>query len=119
MVAAIQVAMVAMAAAILAVTVAILVVMVVILVVMVAILVVTVAILVVTVAILVVMAAVILNLTVLTPINPQVQKAGKIEVMGTLLRILNMKVAEVGEKGEFQMEVMLQMMKISNPFLLK
>jgi len=26
-------------------------------------------------------------------------------------------VAEVGEKGEFQMEVMLPMMKISNPFL--
>jgi hypothetical protein len=46
-----------------------------------------------------------------------VQKVGKIEVMGTLLRILNMKVAGVGEKGEFQMEVMLLMMKISNPFL--
>ena len=62
-------------------------------------------------------AVTILNLIVLTQINPQVQKVGKIEVMGTLLRILNMKVAEVGERGESQMEVMLQMMKISNPFL--
>ena len=76
----------------------------------------TVAIQVATVAIQVATVA-ILNLIVLIPINPQVQKVGKIEVMGTLLRILNMKVAEVEEKGESQMEVMLQMMKISNPFL--
>ena len=82
----------------------------------VAIMVATAAIQVVTVAIAVATAA-ILSLIVPIPINPQVQKVGKIEVMGTLLRILNMKVAEVEEKGESQMEVMLQMMKISNPFL--
>jgi hypothetical protein len=82
-----------------------------------AITVVTVAITAVTVAITAVTAAAILNLILLIPINPLVQKVGKIEVMGTLLRILNMKVAGVGEKGEFQMEVMLLMMKISNPFL--
>ncbi len=68
-------------------------------------------------ALIVVTAAAILNLIPLIPINLLVQKVGKIEVMGTLLRILNMKVAGVGEKGEFQMEVMLLMMKISNPFL--
>ena len=62
--------------------------------------------------------AAIQNLIILIPINPLEQKVGKIEVMGILLRILNMKAAEVGEKGESQMEVMLQMMKISNPFLL-
>ena len=71
----------------------------------------------VTAAAIVVTAAAILNLIPLIPINLLVQKVGKIEVMGTLLRILNMKVAGVGEKGEFQMEVMLLMMKISNPFL--
>ena len=78
---------------------------------------VTVAIIVVTAAITAVTAAAILNLIPLIPINPLVQKVGKIEVMGILLKILNMKVAGVGEKGEFQMEVMLLMMKISNPFL--
>jgi hypothetical protein len=79
--------------------------------------VVTAAAIVVTAAAIVVTAAAILNLIPLIPINLLVQKVGKIEVMGTLLRILNMKVAGVGEKGEFQMEVMLLMMKISNPFL--
>ena len=47
------------------------------------------------------------NLIILIPINLQVQKVGKIEVMETLLRILNMKVAEVGEKGASQMVIML------------
>ena len=65
----------------------------------------------------VVTVAAIQDLTVEGLMNPKVQKVGKLEVMGTHLRILNTKVAEVEEKGESQMEVMLQMMKISNPFL--
>ena len=37
--------------------------------------------------------------------------------METLLKTLNMKVAGAGEKGEFQMTAMLQVKKISTPFL--
>ena len=59
----------------------------------------------------------ILNLTLLIQINPQEQKVGKIEVMETLRKILNMKVAELGEKEEFQMKVIHQIKRISNPIL--
>ena len=45
--------------------------------------------------------AVILNLVLLIPINPLVQKVGKIEVMEILRKILNLKVEEVGEKEGF------------------
>ena len=62
-------------------------------------------------------AEVITNLTLLTPINHLVQKVGKIEVMETHLKILNMKVAEAEEKGEFLMKVIHQMRLISNPSL--
>ena len=58
-----------------------------------------------------------LNLILLTPINLLVQKVGKIEVMETLLKTLNMKVVEVEEEGEFPMKVIHQTRKISNPFL--
>ena len=50
-------------------------------------------------------------------INPLEQKVGKTEAMGTLLKILNMKVVGAGEKGEFLMRTILQVRKISNPFL--
>ena len=63
------------------------------------------------------MAVVILNLIILTPINPQVLKVGKTEVLETLLKTLNMKVAEAEEKGEFLMRIMPQMRIINNPFL--
>ena len=59
----------------------------------------------------------ILNLTLLIQINLLEQKVGKIEVMETLLKILNMKVAEVGEKEGLQMRIIYQMMRINNPFL--
>ncbi|KGF91084.1 hypothetical protein EU93_1252 [Prochlorococcus marinus str. MIT 9116] len=45
------------------------------------------------------------------------QKVGKIEVTATLLKILNMKVAEVEEKEECQMKVMYQTKRINSPFL--
>jgi hypothetical protein len=61
--------------------------------------------------------AVIPNLIALTIINLLEQKVGKIEVMEILLKILNMKVVGVGEKGECPMRVMLQMRQIRNPFL--
>ena len=77
------------------------------------------------VAVVIIMAAtavattvVILNLIPTTPINLLEQMVGKIEVMETLLKTLNMKVVGVGEKGEFRMIVILQSRKISNPFLL-
>ena len=57
-------------------------------------------------------------LTLHIPINPLEQTAGKIEVMGILLKTLNMKVVGVEEKGEFRMTAMLQLRKISTPFLL-
>jgi len=60
---------------------------------------------------------VILNLIPPTLINLPEQKVGKIEVMEILLKILNMKVAGAGEKGECPMKAMLQMRQISNPFL--
>ena len=86
---------------------------------------VTMAVMVVTMAVMVVtmevtMAAMvdILNQTLLLiRINPPDLKAGKIEVMETLLKTLNMKVAEAGEKGDFRMRTMSQMIKISNPSL--
>ena len=60
---------------------------------------------------------VILALIILTPIDLQVQKVGKIEVMEILLKTQNMKAVGVGEKGVFLMRVILQMKIISNPFL--
>ena len=60
---------------------------------------------------------VILNQIPLTPINLPEQKGGKTEVIQTLLKTMNMKVAGAGEKGEFPMKAMLQAKKISNPFL--
>ena len=63
------------------------------------------------------MVVAILNLILLTPINLLEQKVGKIEVMGILLKMLNMKVVEVGEKEEFLMVTIHQTNRISNPFL--
>ena len=76
------------------------------------------------VAIMVAMAAVItaatdqviLNL-ILIATNPLEQKGGKIEAMETLLKTLNLKVEEVGEKEEFPARVIPQTMKISILFL--
>ena len=65
----------------------------------------------------VIMVVVTPNQTLLIQINPLDQKVGKIEVMETLLKILNMKVAEAEEKEEFQMRTMCQIMIISNPSL--
>jgi hypothetical protein len=42
-----------------------------------------------------------------------VQKVGKIEVMETLVKILNMKVVEAGERGVFPTRVIPLMMKIN------
>ena len=42
---------------------------------------------------------------------------GKIEVMETLLKTLNMKVAEAEEKEEFQMRITYQMMRINSLIL--
>ena len=63
------------------------------------------------------MVAVILNLIALISINLLEQKVGKTEAMEILLKTLNMKVVEAGEKGDCQMRVMLQTRQISNPFL--
>ena len=52
-----------------------------------------------------------------TVINPLVLKVGKIEVLVTLLITLIMKAAAVGEKEVFQMKLMYQMKRTSNPFL--
>ena len=60
----------------------------------------------------------ILNLILLIQTNPPEQKVGKIEVMETLQKTLNMRVEEVEEKGVFLMRVTPQMREISNPFLL-
>ena len=57
------------------------------------------------------------NLIILIPINPLEQKVGKIEVLETLLKTLNMKVVEAGEKEEFQIRVIHHMRTINNPFL--
>jgi len=62
------------------------------------------------------MAAVITNLIVLTLTNLLEQKVGKIEVMETLLKTLNMKAVGVGEKGEYLMKAALQTRQINNPF---
>ena len=62
------------------------------------------------------MAEVIPNLRLPILIDLLVQKVGKIEVMVTLLKTLNTKVVEVGEKEVFLMKVKSQMSKISNPF---
>ena len=64
-------------------------------------------------AMVIIMAGVIMNL-----INLPEQRDGKIEVMGTPLKTLNMKVVEAGEEEEFQVRVTYQMRRISNPFLL-
>ena len=60
---------------------------------------------------------VILNLMLLTAINPLVLKVGKIEAMGILLKTLNLKVEEVEEKEEFPARVIPQTTKISILFL--
>ena len=57
-----------------------------------------------------------LHLILHIPINLLEQKGGKIEVMVTLLKMMNMKVAGLGEKGVFQTRVVPQMRIISNPF---
>jgi hypothetical protein len=43
-----------------------------------------------------------------------VRKAGKIEVMGTLLKTLNMKLGEVEEKEEFPMRIKYQTRRTNN-----
>jgi predicted NUDIX family phosphoesterase len=53
----------------------------------------------------------------LTQINPLEQKVGKIGVMEILLKTLNLKVVEVGEKEEFQMKGISLMRIINSPFL--
>ena len=53
----------------------------------------------------------------LTQINPLVQKVGKIGVMETLLKTLNLKVVEVGGKEEFQMRRIYLTRRINSPFL--
>ena len=64
------------------------------------------------------MAVVIRNLIILILINPLEQQVGKIEVMETLLKTPNMKVAEAEEKEESQMIVKYQMrIIINNPFV--
>ena len=62
-------------------------------------------------------AGVILNLIALILINLLDQKVGKTEAMEILLKILNLKAVEVGEKEEFLMRATLQMRQIRNPFL--
>ena len=47
----------------------------------------------------------IVNPMLLTAINPLEQKVGKIEAMENLLKTLNLKVEEVGEKGEFLVRI--------------
>ena len=69
------------------------------------------------VATVVVMVVLIPNLTILIQINLREQKAGKIEVMEIPLKMQNMKVVGVEEKGEFQMITIPQTLKISNPSL--
>ena len=64
------------------------------------------------------MAAVILNLILPLTINLLERKVGRIEVTETLLKTLNMKAVGAGEEGEFLMIAMVQIRKISNPFLL-
>ena len=63
------------------------------------------------------MVVITLDLIVRILINLLAQKVGKIEVMEILLKTLNMKMVEAGEKGECLMRVMLQTRQISNPFL--
>ncbi len=65
----------------------------------------------------VVIAVVILNLIAHILINPQAQQVGKIEVMEILLKTLNMKQVEAGERGECPVRAMLQTRLIKNPFL--
>ena len=60
---------------------------------------------------------VILNPMLLIAANPQEQKAGKIEAMETLLKTLNLKVEEVGEKEAFLVRVIPQIIQISILFL--
>ena len=62
-------------------------------------------------------AAQTLNLIILTLINLPEPMDGKIEVMETLLKTLNMKVEEVGGKEAFQIRVMYLIKIINNPFL--
>ena len=61
-------------------------------------------------------AVAILNLMVLILINLLEQKVGKTEVMGILLKTLNMKVVGAEEKGECPVRAMLQLIQIRNPF---
>ena len=60
--------------------------------------------------------AVIMDLITLTLINLLEQKVGKTEAMAIPLKILNMKMVGVGEKGESPMRAMLQTRQINNPF---
>jgi hypothetical protein len=63
-------------------------------------------------------AVVIMELITLILINLPEQKVGKIEVMETLLKIPNMKMAEAEEKEESQTRAKYQMrIIINNPFL--
>jgi len=63
-------------------------------------------------------AAMAMAIIALTQINLLEQKVGKIEVMETLPKPQNMKVAEAEEKEEFQMRAKYQMrIIINNPFL--
>ena len=69
-----------------------------------------------------VMVAVIIDLDILIQIlllkiNLLVLKAGKIEVLEKLLKILNMKVVEVEEEEEFLMKQMYLKKRIRIPFL--
>jgi hypothetical protein len=63
------------------------------------------------------MEVVILDPIALTQINLLEQKVGKTEVMEILLIILNMKMVELGEKGECPRRAILETRQISNPFL--
>ena len=58
----------------------------------------------------------ILNLMLLLVINLLEQMVGKIEVMEILLKTLNLKVEEVGEKEEFPEMVIPQTINISSLF---
>ena len=61
--------------------------------------------------------AVILNLKLLTVINPLVQKDGKIEAMETLLKTQILKVEEAEEREAFPARIVPQIIKFSILFL--
>ena len=58
----------------------------------------------------------ILNKTHPLKTNLLEQKGGKIEVMGSLQKILNMKMEDLEENVECQMQEIFQMRKVSIPF---